>query len=301
MSISNPAEMYLLATLSNGDWTQWYRGEDNNGGLNPQLLTNPFFETDLSGWTATAVTGSFAPSWDGNSGSYTQGWVDFKSSSWGKISQTVTGLTVGDVYHIITNSYAGVSGQLYIKVIDGSSTYQSETLSTWTANSPDNTLGLTFTAQNTSVTVEIYGYDGYLNLYEVMMRKNDRWLALLTAAPTESAYGTGDELSGNGYERVPICFGWRHADGGDGESATMKNSEAIEFPEATASWGTVTHIAIFSEAEYVAPANSDAAQDEKYTHYYLWSTALTDSKTVESGDIVRFERLSITLEADPVA
>ena len=298
MSISNPAEMFLLATLSNGDWTQWYRGEDNNGGLNPQLLTNPFFETDLSGWTATAVTGSYAPSWSGNSGSYTQGVVNFKSNSWGKISQTVTGLTVGDVYHIITSSYASTvaDGRLYIKVTDGSSTYQSETLKTWTANSPDNTLGLTFTAQNTSVTVEIYGYDSPLTLSEVMMRKNDRWLALLTSAPAENQAGLSEELDGNGYARVPICFGWRWADGGDGESATMKNAETIEFPEATASWGTVTHIAIFSEEEYTTGLTE---QDERYSHHYLWSTALTDSKTVESGDIVRFERLSIELEADP--
>ena len=304
MSISNTAEMYLLATLANGDWTQWYRGGSNRGGLQPQLLTNPTFEGSSTGWTLGTLDSGATPSWSGNSGSYTQGWIAYSSNGWGYCSQTVTGLTVGETYHVIVDSYGvnAFSPQMYIQVTDGSTTHTSPTKTYWTANHHDGVHGLTFEAANSSVTVRVYGKSSTLSLYEVMMRKNDRWLALYTAAPNESGgHSSTKEVSGSGYARQPICFGWDWAEGGDGDDATMWNAEAIEFPEAAASWGTVSHIAVYSEESYTAPADNDAAQDEKYKHNVLFSMALDETKTVDTGDIVRFEQFTISLEADPQA
>jgi hypothetical protein len=88
------------------------------------------------------------------------------------------------------------------------------------------------------------------------------YIGLFTDAPSES--GTGTEVSGSGYARQSATF----TVSGD----TASNSAAIEFPEATGSWGTITNAAVFD-------AVSGGSMIAK--------GALTVSKTIGSGDILR--------------
>jgi len=99
------------------------------------------------------------------------------------------------------------------------------------------------------------------------------YLGLFTSDPGES--GAGTEVSGGGYAREAVTFTV------SGNTAT--NSGAIEWDAATASWGTVTHIAIM-----------DAASGGNM----IASNALTASKTIGIDDIIRVPAgdLDITLD-----
>jgi len=86
------------------------------------------------------------------------------------------------------------------------------------------------------------------------------WIALSTTAP--NADGTGvTEPSGNGYSRIPtrynIMSGMQQYVSNFPNSATydsgtdkysISNTKDIYFYEATGSWGTITHFAIFSSS-----------------------------------------------------
>lgn len=98
------------------------------------------------------------------------------------------------------------------------------------------------------------------------------YVALFTAAPSDS--GGGTEVSGGGYARQTIAF----TTSGD----TTSNNAAIEFPTATANYGTVTHVGIY-----------DASSAG---NLMAWA-ALTSSKTIETGDVFRIPSgdLDITL------
>jgi hypothetical protein len=89
------------------------------------------------------------------------------------------------------------------------------------------------------------------------------YIGLFTDDPTDA--GTGTEVSGNAYARTAVTF----TVSGD----TASNSGAVEFPEATGSWGTITHIGIY-----------DAATSGNLIAH----AALTASKAIASGDILRF-------------
>jgi hypothetical protein len=99
------------------------------------------------------------------------------------------------------------------------------------------------------------------------------YLGLFTAAPSES--GGGTEVSGGSYAREAVSFTI------SGNLAT--NTSAIEFPVATANWGTITHVAVF-----------DASTGGNQIAY----AALTVSKTIASGDVLRVPAgdLDITLD-----
>jgi hypothetical protein len=64
---------------------------------------------------------------------------------------------------------------------------------------------------------------------------------------------------------------------------TASNSAAIEFPTATASYGTVTHIGVF-----------DASSGGNLIAY----AALTTSKAIDTGDVMRINSsdLDVTLD-----
>ena len=64
------------------------------------------------------------------------------------------------------------------------------------------------------------------------------YVGLFTAAPSDT--GGGTEVSGGGYARQSAAFTV------SGNEAT--NSASIEYPTATASYGTVTHVGIFDAA-----------------------------------------------------
>ena len=98
------------------------------------------------------------------------------------------------------------------------------------------------------------------------------YVALFTAAPSDS--GGGTEVSGGAYARQTIAF----TTSGD----TTSNNAAVEFPTATANYGTVTHVGIY-----------DASSAG---NLMAWA-ALTSSKTIETGDVFRIPAndLDITL------
>lgn len=96
------------------------------------------------------------------------------------------------------------------------------------------------------------------------------YVALFTAAPSDS--GGGTEVSGGSYARQAIATGassgWAAVSGG-----ATENSATLTFPTATANWGTITHVGLF---------------DASSAGNLLFHGALTASKTINSGDIFRF-------------
>jgi hypothetical protein len=99
------------------------------------------------------------------------------------------------------------------------------------------------------------------------------YVGLFTAAPGEA--GGGTEVSGGSYVRVAVTFTV------SGNLAT--NSAAVEWPTATATWGTITHVAVF-----------DALTSGNMLVY----ASLTSSKTIASGDVLRIPAgdLDVTLD-----
>jgi hypothetical protein len=100
------------------------------------------------------------------------------------------------------------------------------------------------------------------------------YLALFTSNPADDASGTEVSTSGTAYARQSATF----TVSGD----TASNSAAIEFPTATASFGTVSHVAVF-----------DASTGGNMIAY----AALTASKAIDTGDVFRVPSgdLDITL------
>ena len=100
-------------------------------------------------------------------------------------------------------------------------------------------------------------------------------VALYTVAPTDT--GGGTEVSGGGYTRKTATFTV------SGTNPTQaSNTAAIEYPTATANYGTVVAVGIF-----------DASSSGNLLAY----ANLTSSKVVSTGDVFRFNAgdLDITL------
>jgi hypothetical protein len=101
------------------------------------------------------------------------------------------------------------------------------------------------------------------------------YVALYTVAPTDT--GGGTEVSGGAYARQTATFSVSGTD-----PTTASNTAAIEYPTATADYGTVVAVGVF---DALTSGNLLAYAD------------LTASKVVSSGDIFRFNTgdLDITL------
>ena len=99
------------------------------------------------------------------------------------------------------------------------------------------------------------------------------YVGLYTSDPTDA--DTGTEVSGGSYARQSVTFGAP-------SNGVSTNSAAIEFPQATASWGTVGWIGI---------------EDALTSGNLLYHTALDTSKTIDTGDIFKIAigSLSVTL------
>ncbi len=76
-----------------------------------------------------------------------------------------------------------------------------------------------------------------------LYRSGTVFLALYKTNPT--AADTGEEVSGGGYVRQSIPFNAPAAESG---KQTIKNNVEVQFPVASADWGTVTHVAIRTAA-----------------------------------------------------
>ena len=101
------------------------------------------------------------------------------------------------------------------------------------------------------------------------------YLALFTSNPSEDGSGTEVTTSGTSYVRQSVAF--------TVSGSTASNTSVIEYPTATASYGSVTHVGIY-----------DASTAGNLMAY----AALTASKTIASGDVFRVPAgdLDITLD-----
>jgi len=99
------------------------------------------------------------------------------------------------------------------------------------------------------------------------------YVSLWTSDPTDA--GSGTEVSGGSYARTSVTFGAP-------SNGVSTNSAAVEFPQATASWGSIGWIGI---------------NDASSSGNLLYHTALDTAKTIDSGDIFKIAsgNLSVTL------
>ena len=101
------------------------------------------------------------------------------------------------------------------------------------------------------------------------------YLALFTSNPDEDGSGTEVTTVGTAYARQTAAF--------TVSGNTASNSAAIEFPTATASYGTVSHVGVY-----------DASTGGNLIAY----AALTTAKAIDTGDVLRVNlgELDITLD-----
>lgn len=105
----------------------------------------------------------------------------------------------------------------------------------------------------------------YLLTSDSVTRPTAWYCALCLTDPTDSALG--NEVSGGGYARQAVTFTV------SGNNAS--NSAAIEFPEASADYGTV-------QAVMIMPASTGGAASDMIAH-----AQLSVDKAINSGDIFR--------------
>jgi hypothetical protein len=116
------------------------------------------------------------------------------------------------------------------------------------------------------------------------------YLAVSTTAFPESL--SLAESSGTGYARVNITNVFADAATDGSGVTTISNSSAISFPEAGSDWGNIAYWAIFrgdasTNNGYYAAAYSTNSTDFS-SRQALMKGSLTTSKTVNSGDVLRF-------------
>ena len=102
------------------------------------------------------------------------------------------------------------------------------------------------------------------------------YLGLSSSAPSVDGSGVTEPLTSAGYARVELNSLGVPANG------VISNTAEISFPESSASWGTVTHFALFD-----APTNGNL----------LMFNSLTQARSVEAATIVMVKtgNLKLTL------
>lgn len=100
------------------------------------------------------------------------------------------------------------------------------------------------------------------------------YVGLFTSDPTDA--GTGTEVSGGSYARQILSVTTASA-------GITTSSGDITFPQATAGWGTISHIGIL---------------DALTSGNLLMHTALTTAKTIDSGDILKISSGNLTVTLD---
>lgn len=116
------------------------------------------------------------------------------------------------------------------------------------------------------------------------------YVALFTSACSDAAAGT--EVTGGSYARPGLASSLANWAGtqaaasttaSTGTSGTTSNNVVVSFATPSAGWGTVTYIGLM---DAVTSGN------------LLVCTALTTSKTINSGDTVSFPAASLTTQID---
>jgi len=99
------------------------------------------------------------------------------------------------------------------------------------------------------------------------------YVALFTTDPTDA--GSGTECTGASYVRKAMTFSAP-------SNGVTSNSSAVEFDQATTSWGTITHMGLY---------------DASTSGNLLFHGALTASKVIDAGDVFKFAStaLAVTL------
>lgn len=97
------------------------------------------------------------------------------------------------------------------------------------------------------------------------------FLALYLNDPTDA--DTGTEVTGGSYVRQSITFSAP-------SNGATSNSSAIEFPQCTNTWGTITHIGI---------------RDAVTAGNLLYHSPLDTSKTISTGDIFKVTATNLTV------
>jgi hypothetical protein len=97
------------------------------------------------------------------------------------------------------------------------------------------------------------------------------YVGLYTTDPTDA--NTGTEVTGGSYARKAATFGAP-------SNGVSTISSAIEFDQATASWGTVAYFGIL---------------DASTSGNLLYHGALTASKTIDTGDVFKFATSALTV------
>lgn len=100
------------------------------------------------------------------------------------------------------------------------------------------------------------------------------YVGLFTTDPTDA--GTGTEVSGGSYARQTLSV--TTASGG-----IVTSSADVTFPQATAQWGTITHLGLL---DAITSGN------------LLMHTALTTSKSIDNGDILKISSGNLTVTLD---
>jgi len=96
------------------------------------------------------------------------------------------------------------------------------------------------------------------------------YLALYTTDPGDD--DTGTEVSGGSYARQSCAF--------SRTAGVGSNTSAVEWPTATGSWGTVTHVGV---------------RDASSSGNLLYHAALASSKAITTGDIFRIPAADLTV------
>lgn len=109
----------------------------------------------------------------------------------------------------------------------------------------------------------------------------NKYIALYTVAPLEDGTG-GTEVSGGDYERVVLNTWGVASTNGEGKGE-ITNSDPVQFPTATADWGTVVAVGIWDD---VSAGNM------------LGFSNLTVQKTVFDGDTASIAAGAITITLD---
>lgn len=100
------------------------------------------------------------------------------------------------------------------------------------------------------------------------------YVGLFTTDPTDG--NTGTEVSGGSYARQVLSV--TTASGG-----IVTSSADVTFPQATGSWGTISHIGLL---------------DALSSGNLLMHTPLTTSRAIETGDVLKISTGSLTASLD---
>lgn len=119
----------------------------------------------------------------------------------------------------------------------------------------------------------------HIFMVSALGQPSNLYVGLSTASPGDDMSGNQEPPTANAYDRISMAT-WDAAAAGASE-----NTNAVTFSEASAGWGTVTHVTIW-----------DHASTESTTNFIMWAE-LDTARQITAGDTPRFSagEIDITL------